>query len=80
VSSAKHRQAATTIPSADRISAEISAIGHTSTHISAEAMEWRRELHCNPQTIYEEVFASNLVADKLNEWGIEHMHSRQSPT
>lgn len=30
----------------------------------------RRELHQNPQTSYEETFASDLVAKKLNEWGI----------
>lgn len=30
----------------------------------------RRELHQNPQTAYEEEFASNLIAQKLTEWGI----------
>ncbi len=30
----------------------------------------RRSLHENPQTKYEETFASNLVAEKLTEWGI----------
>ena len=30
----------------------------------------RRELHQNPQTAYEETFASDLVAKKLGEWGI----------
>jgi hippurate hydrolase len=32
--------------------------------------EWRHALHENPQTSYEEVFASNLVQEKLTEWGI----------
>jgi hippurate hydrolase len=32
--------------------------------------EWRRELHQNPQTSYEEEFASAFVAKKLTEWGI----------
>lgn len=35
-----------------------------------EATVWRRELHQNPQTKYEEEFASALVARKLTEWGI----------
>jgi amidohydrolase len=35
-----------------------------------EVAEWRHELHRNPQTSYEEVFASGLVAKKLTEWGI----------
>lgn len=30
----------------------------------------RRDLHQNPQTSYEETFASDLVAQKLTEWGI----------
>ncbi len=30
----------------------------------------RRELHQNPQTSYEEFFASDLIARKLTEWGI----------
>jgi hippurate hydrolase len=40
--------------------------------ISAEASEWRRELHQNPQTMYEEEFASAFVCRKLTEWGIPH--------
>ncbi len=37
-----------------------------------ELAAYRRELHQNPQTSYEEEFASNLIAEKLTEWGIEH--------
>ena len=33
--------------------------------ITAEATEWRRELHRNPQTMYEETFASDFIAAKL---------------
>jgi amidohydrolase len=40
--------------------------------ISVEAAEWRRELHRNPQTMYEEVFAADFVCRKLTEWGITH--------
>ncbi len=35
-----------------------------------EIAGYRRELHQNPQTCYEETFASGLVAQKLTEWGI----------
>ncbi|MDE3195688.1 MAG: amidohydrolase, partial [Acidobacteriota bacterium] len=40
--------------------------------ISQEAKEWRRAMHRNPQVMYEETFASNLVSEKLTEWGIPH--------
>jgi len=40
--------------------------------ISLEATEWRHELHRNPQTMYEEVFASDFVSRKLTEWGVAH--------
>jgi hippurate hydrolase len=40
--------------------------------IAAEAAIWRRTLHQNPQTMYEETFASGFVAAKLAEWGIPH--------
>ncbi len=35
-----------------------------------EIAAYRRELHQNPQTSYEETFASDLVQRKLTEWGI----------
>ena len=38
--------------------------------VKDEFAETRRELHQNPQTKYEETFASDLVAAKLTEWGI----------
>jgi len=40
--------------------------------MSAEAIEWRHQLHQNPQTMYDEVFASTLVCEKLRDWGIAH--------
>jgi amidohydrolase len=40
--------------------------------ICTEATEWRRELHRNPQTMYEEEFASAFVSRKLTEWDIPH--------
>ena len=38
--------------------------------ISSQATEWRHELHRNPQTMYEEEFASEFISGKLTEWGI----------
>jgi len=35
-----------------------------------EIAGYRRELHQNPQTSYEETFANDLVQRKLTEWGI----------
>lgn len=35
-----------------------------------EVAGWRHALHENPAIMYEEVFASDLVASKLTEWGI----------
>jgi amidohydrolase len=35
-----------------------------------EIKSYRRELHQNPQTSYEETFANDLIQRKLTEWGI----------
>src|SRR6185436_594483 len=37
-----------------------------------EMTSWRRELHAHPQTAFEETFASDFIASKLQAWGIEH--------
>jgi len=36
-----------------------------------EVAGWRRELHQNPQTSYEEEFAAGMIAEKLTAWGIK---------
>src|SRR6185436_10966852 len=36
-----------------------------------EMTAWRRELHAHPQTAFEETFASEFIASKLQAWGIE---------
>ena len=33
--------------------------------------EWRRDIHAHPEIAFEEVRTSDLVAEKLQEWGIE---------
>ena len=36
-----------------------------------QLVDWRHDLHMNPQISFEEVYASNKVANLLNEFGIE---------
>ncbi len=45
------------------------------TDIAEDMKEVRRELHQNPATAYEEFFASDTVAAKLTEWGIQFERS-----
>ena len=40
-------------------------------HNNAAFTAWRRELHAHPQTAFEETFASDFVAQKLTEFGLE---------
>ena len=37
----------------------------------AELVHIRRDIHANPELGFEEKRTSQLVADKLGEWGIE---------
>lgn len=39
--------------------------------LHSEMTAWRRDLHAHPQTAFEETFASELIASKLQSWGIE---------
>ncbi len=39
-------------------------------NLKEEITNYRREMHQNPQTAYEEEFASNLVRNKLKDWKI----------
>ena len=38
--------------------------------IKQEATGWRRAMHQNPQTAYEETFAADLIAKQLTAWQI----------
>lgn len=40
--------------------------------LTDELTTCRREMHQNPQTSFEESFASDLIARKLDEWGVTH--------
>ena len=39
--------------------------------IADEMAEWRRDFHTHPETAFEEVRTSEIVAQKLSTWGIE---------
>lgn len=39
--------------------------------LHSEMTAWRHELHAHPQTAFEETFASEFIASKLQSWGIE---------
>ncbi|MCX7394426.1 MAG: M20 family metallopeptidase [Planctomycetales bacterium] len=41
------------------------------TEWHSEMTAWRHELHAHPQTAFEETFASEFIASKLQSWGIE---------
>lgn len=50
----------------------MSQIRNSIQSLKDEVAGYRHALHENPQTAYEETFASDLVAEKLTEWGITH--------
>ena len=39
--------------------------------MTAEMTAWRRDIHAHPETAFEEVRTSDIVAEKLASWGIE---------
>lgn len=47
-------------------------IRNTIPPIAEEVTAYRHAMHENPQTAFEEFFASDLIAKKLNEWGVYH--------
>jgi aminobenzoyl-glutamate utilization protein A len=36
-----------------------------------EAVEWRHQLHCNPQPAWLEFYSTGFVAEKLSQWGYQ---------
>ncbi|NJP11727.1 MAG: amidohydrolase [Leptolyngbyaceae cyanobacterium RU_5_1] len=40
--------------------------------LQPQLVEWRRQLHQKPELGFQEVLTSEFVAQKLQEWGIEH--------
>mgnify|MGYP003581475316 CR=1 FL=1 len=45
---------------------------------SADMTQWRRDIHAHPETAFEEHRTSDVVAKKLQEFGIEG-HGQRSP-
>jgi len=50
--------------------AKTNTIRNSIAAMAEEITAYRRALHQNPQTGFEEEFASGLIAEKLTEWGI----------
>jgi amidohydrolase len=48
----------------------MTCLSNSILNMHEEITAYRRAMHENPGTAYEEEFASNLVAEKLTEWGI----------
>lgn len=40
--------------------------------LQAQLVEWRRRLHQHPELGFKELITSEFIAQKLQEWGIEH--------
>ncbi|HMS80420.1 MAG TPA: amidohydrolase, partial [Burkholderiaceae bacterium] len=36
--------------------------------------EWRRHLHANPETAFEEVGTARFVAERLRAFGVDEVH------
>lgn len=46
------------------------SVRNTIQNMADEFTEIRREMHQNPQTAFEEEFATKIVTEKLTEWGV----------
>ncbi len=53
-------------------SANLSSIRLTIRNLQPQLVEWRRQLHQKPELGFQEKFTSAFIAQKLQEWGIEH--------
>ena len=36
--------------------------------------EWRRHIHSNPETAFEEVDTARYIADRLKSFGVDELH------
>jgi amidohydrolase len=53
-------------------SVDLSSIRLTIRNLQPQLVEWRRQLHQKPELGFQEKFTSAFIAQKLQEWGIEH--------
>ena len=56
-----------TLPWGPIMTTDIETIGE----IEADMQRWRHDIHAHPETAFEEVRTSQVVADLLSSWGIE---------
>jgi amidohydrolase len=59
-----------TIPTTNSVN--LSKIRLTIRNLQPQLVEWRRQLHQKPELGFQEKFTSAFIAQKLQEWGIEH--------
>jgi amidohydrolase len=59
-----------TIPTTNSVN--LSRIRLTIRNLQPQLVEWRRQLHQKPELGFQEKFTSAFIAQKLQEWGIEH--------
>ncbi|MEA5573086.1 M20 family metallopeptidase [Calothrix sp. UHCC 0171] len=59
-----------TFPSLNTI--DLSRIRLTIRNLQPQLVEWRRRLHQKPELGFQEKLTSQFIAEKLQEWGIEH--------
>ncbi len=50
------------------------AIKALASELKAELIHIRRHLHAHPELSFEEVNTGRFIANKLQQWGIEHQH------
>ncbi len=53
-------------------SINLSHVRHDIRALQTHLVEWRRQLHQKPELGFQEKLTSDFIAQKLQEWGIEH--------
>ncbi|KYC39981.1 peptidase M20 [Scytonema hofmannii PCC 7110] len=53
-------------------SADLSRVRLSIRSLQPQLVEWRRQLHQKPELGFQEKLTSEFIAQKLQEWGIEH--------
>ena len=59
-----------TFPSSTSV--DLSCVRLPIRSLQAQLVEWRRAIHQKPELGFQEQITSHFIAQKLQEWGIEH--------
>jgi amidohydrolase len=68
--STQHKKMVSTVPISNITN--LSSIRLTIRNLQPQLVEWRRQLHQKPELGFQETLTSEFIAQKLQEWGIEH--------